>query len=562
MKKYLFKHKLLLAVNVILTITEAILSVGLAFILSGIIDAAVSQDLDSLKVHLFVSIAYIFSQIILGIGSNYLNGLYTSKVEMAYRNDVFESIIGQRPVDFFKKKEGEYISILTNDIDDVLDSYLYSFLSIVSTLAMIILTIVSIISIDYRILIVVITVGILYSLISKKIGAGLSDYKDICYKAMSGFVVNIKGLVGGYEIINKANLWDYAQDSYKESNKEFLNQKMKLGIHFANINLVNQLLGQGLVIIVISIVSYLVFLDNLSVGDLIAIAQLMTGLIVPIGNINEIINQRASSINLLNKQEELIENLSKSKTEFDDNLCQIADFKDEIVMEDISFAIGEVDILKNISLSLKKGEKYAIIGESGSGKSTLLKLLQNYYNNYQGFISIDGIDYKNLKDNSLSNLISTTDQNIYLFDGTIKDNIALFKNIDDKKLDKILRITALDKVLKRKNCSIHTKVFENGLNLSGGEKQRIALARMLARQTDIMILDEATSSIDRETAGFILKNILEQEDKTIIAITHHLEEENKNLYDKIIRIKNGSVEYIVDNNSKATDYSLAKLQAV
>lgn len=372
MKKFLLKNKFLLCISVIITIIESIFTIGLAFILSAIINSAVNKNLDTLKLYLMIAVIYIFFQLLIGILGNYTKGIYTGKVESEYRNKVFESIIKKSPKEFFKRKEGDYLSILTNNIDDVLDSYVYSIFTIISTVTSGILTVISIIIIDYRILFVAIIVGIIYSLITKKISSGLKEYKDECYDSMSNFIVRIKELIGGYEVIKKGNITDKALSSYKKSSDKFVDKKVKFTFNFSNVNLFNLILGQGLVITIIGIVAYLVFKENLTIGDLVAVAQLMASLIGPLGDLNEIINSRASSENLLKKQLDIIEN--EEVVEKKGILKNT--FKNSIEIEDLSFEIGTKKILEKISLKFEKNKKYAIVGESGSGDNDIMMIVQ------------------------------------------------------------------------------------------------------------------------------------------------------------------------------------------
>lgn len=162
----------------------------------------------------------------------------------------------------------------------------------------------------------------------------------------------------------------------------------------------------------------------------------------------------------------------------------------------------------------------------------------------------------------MNNLISTIEQEVYLFDGTIEENISLYNELNEKELDEIIKKTRLDKVLERKNATIQTKIFENGLNLSGGEKQRIALARALARKSEILILDEATASLDNDTSNFILRNILNEKELTVIEVTHHMDPKNIDFYDEVIEIKNGRVESITKKELSESENMVLRLKMV
>lgn len=211
-----------------------------------------------------------------------------------------------------------------------------------------------------------------------------------------------------------------------------------------------------------------------------------------------------------------------------------------------------------------KNKKYAIVGESGSGKSTLVKLLLNYYNTYSGNIYIDNKDVMNIKEENIFDLISMIQQDVFIFDDTIRNNVTLFKEYSDDEvkcaLNKVVLISAID-LLKD---NLETNMGENGANFSGGQKQRIALARAIVKKCPIIILDEATASLDNETAYKIEKSLLDIQDLTLVSITHKLIKENLKMYDEIIYIRSGEIiekgSFDELMNDKGNFYSLYMLQ--
>lgn len=220
--------------------------------------------------------------------------------------------------------------------------------------------------------------------------------------------------------------------------------------------------------------------------------------------------------------------------------------------------------MDNINLTLEKNKKYAIVGESGSGKSTLIKLLMRYYNDYSGSILIDNNDLKSIYSSDLYKNISMIQQNVFMFDDSIKENIRLYSNHDDDDILKSCERAGLSKLINNLPNGIDSLVGENGNKLSGGEKQRIAIARALINNTQILILDESTSALDNETAYNLENSLLDLKDLTLVTVTHKLIKNILNKYDEIIVMKNGSVvekgsfEYLL--SQKGYFYSLYYIQ--
>ena len=217
-------------------------------------------------------------------------------------------------------------------------------------------------------------------------------------------------------------------------------------------------------------------------------------------------------------------------------------FENSIEFKNLSFSYNEDrQILKDMNLSIDKGEKVAIVGKSGSGKSTLLKLLLRYYEGYDGEIVIDNMENRELKISSTYDLISIIQQNVFMFDDSIKANIALYGNYTDDEIDRAIVQSGLLDLVKTLPNGSDSSVGENGCNLSGGEKQRISIARALIKNTPILLLDEATASLDSETSYEIESSILDIEGLTSIVITHKLNEELLQRYDKIVVMDNGTI---------------------
>jgi len=198
-------------------------------------------------------------------------------------------------------------------------------------------------------------------------------------------------------------------------------------------------------------------------------------------------------------------------------------FENNIKIDDVSFkyVVGD-KVLGNISLEIKKGESIAITGESGGGKSTLVDILIGINRPTSGALYIDGVKITNENIRSWRNRIGYIPQSIYLFDGTISDNVTFSSKFDEARLIKTLKAANIWDFIEKKD-GINTRVGEGGIQLSGGQKQRIGIARAIYCNPEILVLDEATSALDNETEGKIMDEIYEVgKDMTLIIIAHRL----------------------------------------
>lgn len=273
-----------------------------------------------------------------------------------------------------------------------------------------------------------------------------------------------------------------------------------------------------------------------TIGTFIAILQLSDLLIYPI---NSISSSLITVFSMKKVKNDLFEILSDC--EFKENELEKIE---KIEFENVSFAYNESkNVITHFSNIFEKNKKYLIKGQNGSGKSTILKLLFGDFENYTGNIKING---KNIKEYpNISKNIVYVEQNSFLFNENIVSNITLFKNFDDSKIYDILNKVNLDKkLIENRNENLN----ELNLSISGGEKQKIIIARALLRDSNFIVFDEAMSNVDKNSISIIENMILSNENLGFINISHNYSEENLQMYDYILDFENGKVNIMKKSN--------------
>jgi len=274
---------------------------------------------------------------------------------------------------------------------------------------------------------------------------------------------------------------------------------------------------------------YLVFINHLNIVSLFTYNMILDYSLNPVKNLLSLLpkyNYIKVSINKIN------EFINIEKEELND----YEDLKGDIVFQNVDFSYNNYNyILKNINLSIKEKNKVFLNGKSGCGKSSICKMLYKYERVNKGNIFINEININNIDLGTIRKNILYVSQNEKLLTGSIKENILLGRDISLTKLNKVCSLCAVDEILSNKNYSYETLIEPSSKNLSGGEKQRIILARALLKNANILIFDEALSEVDEMTERLIINNILEYfKDKTIIYISHKNQED---LFDEVINLE-------------------------
>jgi ATP-binding cassette subfamily B protein len=283
--------------------------------------------------------------------------------------------------------------------------------------------------------------------------------------------------------------------------------------------------------------------SKLTIGQLLSYYTYVAMLFALINDIAGMINSIQASLVTLEELEEFENN---NQIIYNSNLLSNSEVKDvkfeNISLNQVSFAYQNKVILKKINFSFKKNEHIAIVGASGVGKSTLVNIIINILKAQKGDIFLNNINYKNYTENDIMALFSVVNQNTFLFDTTIMENIYFEIGKEKKDIDTKLSFLRYINLKKDIYDLLNENVGANGGKLSGGQRQLISIARALNKDSNILILDEATSNLDSLTESYIqniLKEILDNEEKTIIVIGHRLS--TLKSVDRIIVLKDGVI---------------------
>lgn len=558
--KYLFKYKLLFFTRV-LTISLAALSViCFDFMMGFIVDIFSNGETEKFVPIILASIFLIILLFVTEYIDGYVMSSYIKNTVNYLRCDIFTKILNKDMKDFFLDNSGKYISILYNDIKIIEDSLLNNIFLVISSFISFIISLLFLFSISPSIVIFIVIFGILGFVIPNALSKKLIIEKNNYSHNLEEITSVTKDLFSGFEVIKGFNIGSKINTIFKNSSNTVESTKKKCSILESIIKGFSLSFSVTVYLGVLILGGYLMYKGEISVGTAIIIIQLSTHIVGPVKTSISLINQIKSVSLIADKIDEILYDSCEDIEE-----VSLPKFENSIEVKNLDFSYtNDRKALNNINLTFEKNKKYAIVGESGCGKSTLIKLLMRYYKDYNGDILIDNKDIHKIFSNDLYKNMSMIQQNVFMFDDSIKENIKLFANYSDEEVLSICDRSGLSNLISRLPDGINSLVGENGNKLSGGEKQRIAIARSLINNTKILILDESTSALDNETAYNLESSLLSIDDLTLIVVTHKLIKNILLNYDEIIVMKDGMViekgsfDYLI--SLKGYFYSLYYLQ--
>lgn len=275
--------------------------------------------------------------------------------------------------------------------------------------------------------------------------------------------------------------------------------------------------------------------SGLTAGTVILFVNLMNFMIGPVSELPALLAGRRAALGLIGKLADALEkdgSAGGSRT--------LSRLEHGIELRDVSFGYEEgKDVLHHVSARFEAGRAYAIVGGSGSGKSTLLNLLLAENTGYRGSVLLDGTELRELSPEALYGLMSVIHQNVFVFNASIRDNVSMFREFPQEAQDEAIRRAHLRELLDARGADY--LCGENGKGLSGGEKQRVSIARSLLKKSSVLLVDEATAALDVQTAHQVSSDILDLTGMTRIVVTHSLEEALLRRYDSIFVLKNGTL---------------------
>ena len=536
MKQLIKNHQKAFYAFMIFNILVPLSNIAFAYSIKGIIDSGMSKNKEDLTQAILVGAGVIFIYAGLNFISFQLRNKLVRKIMSEYKNKVFQSILDRDYREFSKETSGKFISILTEHMKKIEQDYLHQYFNISKNLSLMIFSLIAMFIGNWFLTLLVIIVSSIAMLISGFIGKKSAFMQNRAMIVEQTYLAKIKDIIAGFLVIKSFNVKEaiYQDYSYVSENLEeiyFIKGKFDVLS-----NIISQLSGMIVFLVAFGGGMYLVFNGYTSIGSVTAIVQLVNFVVMPVNEVGMGITKfREGQVTLEAFEVQDIPEFQTGKTK--------EYFNEVITFSNVDFSYPNTEgrIFNHLSVKIQKGEKIAIVGRSGSGKSTLLNLLLRFYEVTSGHILIDNQDLQDISIESLYNLMTVVQQDVYIFDDTLKANITLNQSFTEYDIKQAVQQSGLESYVLENELGLQVLCGENGSNLSGGQKQRLSIARALIRKTPILLLDEATSSLDNQVTTEIENSILKIQDLTALVVTHKLNELILKKYDRILFMKDGSI---------------------
>lgn len=531
------KNKLRFVAIAVYSVLVAAENLVVSWLMQQIIDSiSGSSEALGLDTILLISPALLVCTVLVEAINYFSHPRFIKKAMAQYREHVYKRLMDKSIASFRSESVSTYISALSNDANVVENDYLEKQFTIIRDVIMFVGAFAMMIYYSPILTVSVVVLTTLPIIATMITGNMLANAEKNVSDKNAGFLASLKDSLTGFSVIKSFKAEREMIKNFSAVNDETESAKCTKRRISIIIRMICQTASFIAQIGVFLVGAYL-SADGGSVtpGIVIVFVQLMNFVIGPVMEIPSAMASRKAGRALIDKlASALLSNVRDNGKYLEPIL------KNNISVEDLSFGYEQGnDVIHGISEVFEAGKAYALVGSSGSGKSTLLRLLMASYDNYSGTVAIDGNNLKDVSCESLYELISIVEQDVFVFNASVRDNITMFRDFEKADVDRAIEAAGLSQFIAERGegylCG------ENGSALSGGERQRISIARSLLRKTPVLLVDEATAALDKETAAHIVSGILDLKSLLRIVVTHALDESALKRYDKIIVMKDGAV---------------------
>ena len=507
-----------------------------SYLLGHILDIMTTGDLQELLNTLWFCLGLTAVILISELVMYRFKGRFIHRALAQYKDLAFAQLSQKSIRAFAQENTGRYLSALTNDTNSIEENYLNQSFLMVSQVLLFFGSLGMMLWYSWKLALATILLSLIPIAVTLATGGKLAAREKKVSEENESYVSMLKDLLSGFSVIKSFKAEDQVRSRFAQANAWLEHIKARRRWLYFLISAMSTCLSFLVQFGIFLFGAYLAIRGEITPGTVLIMVNLCGLLLSPIQTVPQYWASRKAALALMDKLAELT-----AQNQQDSGVAIPATLRQAITLDHVSFGYeADKPILQNLTARFQAGKTYAIVGGSGSGKSTLLHLLMGSSGAYTGSIAIDGTELRDVDAHSLYDLMSLMGQDVFLFDDTIRNNLTMFRSFPEEEVAKAVERSGLSQLIQ--NRGEDYRCGENGVNLSGGEGQRISIARCLLRRTPVLLLDEATAALDNATAAAVTQSILDLTGTTRIVVTHRLEPQLMAQYDEILVMRDGRIQ--------------------
>ncbi|WP_211748375.1 ABC transporter ATP-binding protein [Paenibacillus sp. Marseille-Q4541] len=526
----------------LVTIIDITMNLSIAWLFGNLTETAVSRNTTQFLPLLYAGIALI---LVMGI-NQYVNGYLKSRVSANVQDELrtrtFRTLLRLPQTYYDNHHSGDLLSRITTDNKTIGGALGHTLIELIKNPLMALCAFIYLVIIEWRLALISLLIGPMILLCGLLLGRSIRERSNESQQKWGTMTSFVQDVAGASVIFKVFRLEAIFSKKFSTQSSAVRVQETKLGVTTSILQSLSNMIGFSAFVLAITYGAYLVAQDIISIGSLMAFVQLMNYVIMPFTTFASTWGELQVSLGAADRIQEVLQQQPEENEKTNLSEAILTDQKEvQITLQQVEFAYSDSKILDNFSMEIEHGKFTAVVGASGSGKSTLFRLLLGFYAPDKGEIRANGVSYTNLNYDEIRGLYALVPQEPQLFTGTIRENI-LYGNpeaTEEEVVEAVIYANA-HLFIQQFQDGMDTQVGERGSQLSGGQRQRIAIARAILKNAPILLLDEATASLDNESEHLVqdaLRKLMIG--RTTVAIAHRLSTIQQ--ADKIVVIHEGSI---------------------
>jgi ATP-binding cassette, subfamily B, bacterial len=514
----------------------AIVNFKISFAMFDLINSALQGSWELFFDQALIVMLYALLFLPLNLATAFIKGFVIKDAMVRMKSDYLSNVFHKNISEFQSDNNALYLSALTNDFHLIETDYFDQILTMLEGLINFVTAILIVTLINPLILLIGVGMILLNAFISFLSSRPIKKHNKERSEMMSKYGGFIKEVLSAFHIIKTNDLEARVVDTYHEESRRIQNKKLVIDRIMSYVFAIQSMNFGFTFMGLMFFVSYLTLQGTILFSGVAVVALNLDRIIQPVAQFSEAV-PRILSVKALFAR---IKDTLKNHTEHVETKPFLG-LNTAIEFHDVSFSYQDNVVLDQVNLTIEKGKKILVVGPSGGGKSTVLRLLRKYFDPQSGSILVDGIDLREIRKIDYFAKIANIEQQVFLFEETLKNNLTLYKDYPEEVIFDAINRAGLHEFVASHSEGLDRMIYDNGKNISGGEKSRIAIARGLLNKAEVIFLDEAFASLDYENAKAIEANLLDLENVAIVNVSHVIIEANKTKYDKVYYVMNHKV---------------------